>query len=126
MIKRKSKYTKELLEENVNKVSSLSDLVRILTEKDKVHGSMTQYIKKKLIEYEIDFSHFKGAQGRRKTVSCNSLEYIKENYLTNPSKLIVGSHQLKKWLIKFKVLEEKCRECGIDSYWNGKYLYDGA
>ena len=97
---KESKYTKELLETCTLKVKSMSDLVRLLTDSEKVHGSMTKLIKDKLVLYDIDFSHFKGSQGKRKTSSENSLEYIKENYLSYPSKLTVGSHTLKKLLYK--------------------------
>ena len=117
-----SKYTKELLEESVKKVTSLSDLVRLLLNKDKAHGSMTSYIKAKLIEYNIDFTHFKGAQGRRKTSSKNSLDYIYENYLCNPPKLKVGSSRLKQWLFDHNVLNKKCSICGLGDEWNNKKL----
>lgn len=119
---RESKYTEAILTEKVLLAKNMSDLVRILTGKEKVHGSMTKYIKDKLLKYNINFSHFEKGRGRNTSFTSNSYDYIEENYLCFPPKLKVGSHQLKLWLYKFNILEEKCIECGIQSLWNGKKL----
>lgn len=119
---KESKYTKELLEQNVKLVSNMSDLVRKLTASEKAHGSMTDFIKNKLKSYNIDFSHFSRKSPKGKVHKSNSKEYLLENYFCNPSKLYTGSSVLKKWLFKYNMIEEKCSQCNIGNMWNNEYL----
>ena len=122
----KSKYTKELLTEKVKEVSNLSELVRLLTDSNKAHGSMIAYIKSKLISYDIDFSHFNGKKWCEGRVNPTGIaiteDEFKTNYLTkNPIKR-TGSTSIKKWLNKFNLLGYKCQCCGNEGEWMGKSM----
>jgi hypothetical protein len=55
----KIKYEKNQIELIVKDCNSYSDVVRKLTKKDKVHGGMVDHIKKIILKYKIDISHFK-------------------------------------------------------------------
>lgn len=116
-----SKYTKELLEDNVKKVTTFSDLVRLLTNSEKVHGSMISYLKNKLIYFGIDYSHFNGINPNKKN-GWNKLtkdDFI-ENYLTENPKRKTCNSNLKKWIIKFELLDYGCCVCENNGNWMGK------
>jgi len=123
---KKSKYTKEILTKNVEEVNTLSDLVRKLTNSDKVHGSMVAYIKNKLLEYNIDFSHFNGKgwskNKQNPTGIALTVEQFKKDYLTKDSIKKTCSTNIKNWIIKFKLIEYKCENCTNDGEWLNKKL----
>lgn len=54
----KVKYTKELLEENIKDCYSFAELARRLGLKPE--GSNPKTLKKKLNEFNVDYSHFTG------------------------------------------------------------------
>lgn len=121
-----SKYSKQILEEAVSKSRSLSELVRILTKSDKAHGSMIAHIKNKLIYHKINYSHFDGRSKafflKKNGPFENSKEDVLKHYFTSsPTKFTCGTN-LKKWLFKFGILENKCFVCGINPKWNNMYL----
>jgi hypothetical protein len=122
----KEKYTKENLEKLVLESNTFSELVRKLTGNEKVHGNMVAFVKNKLINYNIDFSHFKG-RGWSKGVKNNGFKAITKedlikNYLTpNPLKRTCNNN-IKNWLFGLELLKRKCDKCGIDDNWNGSKL----
>jgi 5-methylcytosine-specific restriction endonuclease McrA len=116
-----SKYTKELLETAVKEVTTLSDLVRLLTNSEKVHGSMIAFIKKRMITLSVDFSHFNGKNPRQK-VTCKKLtnESFISNYLTETPIKKTSNTNLKNWMKEFGLIEYKCFECENIGEWMGK------
>lgn len=116
-----SKYTKELLEKAVKEVTTLSDLVRLLTNSEKAHGSMIAFIKNRLKILGIDFSHFNGRNPRQKVTSKKlTKESFISNYLTeNPIKK-TNNTNLKSWMKEFNLLEYKCVGCSNTGIWNDK------
>lgn len=118
-----TKYTKKVLKEAVVGCVSLSDLARKLTKSGKAHGSMVAYLKKKLDEQKIDYTHFNGKHapsGGRK----NTKEDIEKYYLSKTPEKTTNNTNLKKWLFKFNLLEEKCSAdgCTVASTWNKKNI----
>lgn len=122
-VKSKSKYTKELLEKHVPKSDSLSNLVRSINKCDKVHGSMLAYIKSKLNEHGIDYSHFTG-RTRPSGGKENSKEDIEKYYLSKTPEKRTNNTNLKRWLFKFGILQEKCSAegCVVGTIWNGEAI----
>ena len=122
-IMKKTKYTKKLLQSNIGDCYTFSDLIRRLTNSEKVHGSMIAYIKKKLDEYNIDYSHFTGRNPKSKgSNNQNKKEDIIRDYLDIDAKKYTNNTNLKKWLYKFNLIEETCSICSISNNWNNNYL----
>lgn len=119
-----SKYSKDQLELIINNSHGFSEVIRKLTNSEKVHGGMVDYIKKLAIGYKINFEHFKKSAWN-KGLSSNksiSLEELKRNYLSlNPLKKTCNWN-IKNWILKFNLIEYKCKLCGCDDIWNGKKL----
>lgn len=120
------KYTKEELEVVAKDSKTLSEMVRKITGKKTVHGGMVALIKKKMIEFEIDFSHFKGKGWAKGKVNAGGNGMTKEEfckfYLSkNPTKKTATSN-LKRYLFKFGIKENICEECGLGDTWEGKPL----
>lgn len=115
------KYTKEILQEAVNKNETIAGVLRYLGLKP-AGGSHT-YISKKIKEFKIDTTHMKG-QGWGKGKQCWS-----KNKKSAKEILIVlkeGSsrqktHQLKRAMIEVGI-KEKCCKCGCGTEWNGSCL----
>jgi len=105
------KYTKEILQESVNKSKSFRQVVINLDRNP--HGSMVAYIKTRLIKYDIDTSHFLGQAWNKGKTSINRLD--SESILSYGKPRV--HRQLKRALLENKV-EYKCKICNIDS-WNG-------
>jgi 5-methylcytosine-specific restriction endonuclease McrA len=116
-----SKYTKEILETAVKEVTTLSDLVRLLTNSEKAHGSMIAFIKKRMITLNVDFSHFNGKNPKQK-LTCKKLTkelfisvYLIESPIKKPS-----NTSLKNWIKEFNLMEFKCFICENVGEWMGK------
>lgn len=113
------KYTRELLEDAARRSISIAGVMRILGMKSS--GSSQTYIRKRLIELDIDTSHFKGqghALGRR---ARNRL---------NPERILVirpsGSTRAKPTQLRRALTEQgvpyMCTECDLAGEWRGKTL----
>lgn len=78
-------------------------------------------LKKRLIEHNIDFSHFDPVEAARKTRKKSG------NGVIPLSEILEGLHPsyktygLKARLVREGIKEEKCEECGLTE-WNGKPL----
>ena len=111
---KKIKYTKELLEEKIQDCYSFSELCRRLGLKPK--GSNPTSLRKKLIEFGIDFSHFTGQAWNtnpqnpvyQKKYQANLCEYSS-----------LSSANVKKLLYRLGLKENKCECCGLTE-WQGK------
>ena len=111
-----------MLEEQVKKSISLSDLVRKLTNKEKVHGSMVVLIKKKLLFYNINFDHFIGRSKPKSSYKSMTKEEFIENYLSLNAKKKTSGTNLKYYLFKFGFKDNVCEECGLKNIWNNKEI----
>ena len=116
----KSKYTFSKLQPIVSKVESIAGVLRELGLNES--GGTHRYIRGKIKELNIDTSHFTGqlwSKGKK----------LGENYYgtAKPLKEILvkncyyNSSKLKHRLIRAKLKEDKCEDCG-NSYWNNKKL----
>lgn len=111
----KVKYTKELLEQNVKDCYSFAELARRLGLQPE--GSNPKTLRKKLDEFNVDYSHFTGQgwnQGLKfkpkKKKSLDSILVKDSNY---------QSYKLLKRLISEGKKEQKCERCG-NTEWEGQ------
>ncbi len=121
-----TKYSKEFLEEYVKISDSFSDLVRRITKKDTVHGSMIAYIKEKMVVYKIDFSHFSGRMFSKDRINPSGVALTErqflDNYMTLNPKRRTNNTNLKMYLFKFNIKERVCERCGLGDIWNGERI----
>ena len=111
----KVRYTKELLEENVKNCYSFAELARrlgLLPE-----GSNPKTLRRKLDEFNVDYSHFTGKGWNR------NLKF-KPRKKKELSEILVKDcnyqpYKLLKRLIEEGVKESKCEKCG-NTVWNGE------
>lgn len=110
------KYSKYLLENNIKDCYSFSELCRKLGLKPK--GSNLKTLKRKLDEYEIDYSHFTGQKWQ---INPNNPVY-RNKYLPNLCEhSSLSSSNVKSLLYRLNLKQNKCELCGV-SEWNGKPL----
>lgn len=109
------KYTKETLEPIIKNSYTWSDVCRKIGIKP-ASGSQS-HIKKRSVDFGIDFSHFLGKsiiKGRNCPTSKNIQLYL-------DNKIKIGSHNLKLKLIKSGLKKEECERCK-NSYWMGEKI----
>lgn len=122
-----SKYTKEILEIAVKDSKTMSDVVRKITGKTKVHGSMSAYIKTLVKYHDIDIKHFLGSRWCLDKINPTGIGRTKEEFMKrflNIDSPYISTHALKRKLINFKLLEYKCsnKKCNIVDEWNGEKI----
>lgn len=107
----KVKYSKELLEESVKDCYSIAELCRRIGLKPV--GSNYETVKKKLSEFEVDYSHFKGQTWNKglKGDERNALIPLSDILNKNTN---YKSFSLKTRLIKAGLKEDKCEVCGLE------------
>lgn len=110
----KLKYSQELLADLVKESTSVMEVVRKLGLK--AAGGTHSYIKARILEFNLDTSHFLGAASQkgkiRPTLLANDILIF--NRVGRREK----ASQLKRALLSLGI-EEKC-ECGIGVVWNNK------
>ena len=113
-------YDKEWLTELVNNSYSFREVLRKAGRSD-YGGESYRLLKNKILEYDIDTSHFTGF-GRRKDMSKETFlrpkysfdEVFRKNSPVNQS-------VLRKYVKRNKVLIYECSICGFDGEgWEGK------
>lgn len=105
------KYTKELLEENVKDCYSFAELCRRLGLKPE--GSNPKTLRKKMNEFNVDYSHF---TGQRWNTNKNNPVY-KGKYLPNLCEhSSLNSSKAKKLVYNLGLKENKCENCGITEW----------
>ena len=110
------KYTKELLEENVKDCYSFAELCRRLGLNPE--GSNPKTLKKKMNEFNVDYSHF---TGKNWNVNPNNPVY-RGKYLPNLCEhSSLSSANAKELVYRMGLKENKCECCGL-SEWRGKPL----
>lgn len=112
MNKKKADYSQQNLEKVIADSLSFSEVMTKLGLKQS--GGCHSYIRKKVKEYNINTSHFKG-RGYNKGKTFPK-KYPLEEYLSN--RKFIKSNELKKRLIKENVLDCKCYKCGIVEWQN--------
>jgi 5-methylcytosine-specific restriction endonuclease McrA len=110
------KYTKEVLEEAASSSVSVAQVLRRLGLKQS--GGMNAHIKKRLISYGVDISHFlgKAANTGKKYGAWRPIQ----DYLVSSGPFIT-SHKLKLRLIVEGIKEHACEICATRS-WCGKLI----
>ena len=111
----KVKYTKELLEENIKDCYSFAELARRLGLKPE--GSNPKTLKKKLNEFNVDYSHFTGQGWNKELKFKPKIAKKLEDIMTKDSNY--QSYKLLHRLISEGVKEWKCECCGLTE-WNGQ------
>ena len=109
-------WTKELLESIVPECASFAEVLKRVNLKP--HGSNPKTLRKKLQEFNVDYSHFTG-QGWNvfgHQSFGNSGKPLEAVLDINSS---LRSSNVRRRLINNHIKENKCELCGI-SEWNGK------
>ena len=109
----KYNWTKENIENVIRDCDSFSDVLRKL--EIPIQGNNCATLKKKVLLYNIDFSHFTYGNKKKKGWKHKDIN----EYLTKNS--TIKSAKLKNRLINEGYKENRCELCGI-SEWNGKPL----
>lgn len=104
-------FTKEELEKIVQNSCSLREVLKTIGYT--VSGDNNKTLKKRLTEYNIDYSHFSKA-GR------NKIERNENNVFIQNS--TASQRTLRLWYEKGNYTEYKCSICGQEPFWNGKEL----
>ena len=109
-------YTKEWLQELCQNSYSYAEVLNKAGRKQ--GGGAQQTLKKKIVEYEIDISHFTGQKWHE---SPNQLPQkgkekysLEEIFIKNSP---VTQKVLRGYVERHKVLEYKCVKCGCDGHW---------
>ena len=110
-------YTKEWLEELCAESYSYSEVLRKAGRKP--GGGSNETLKKKILEYNIDVSHFTGKGWQKRpdyeprvgTKEKYSLEEVFKEHSTISQKVLRG------YVERHKVIPYKCSNCGCDGHW---------
>lgn len=110
------KYTKEVLQEAVNKSFSLTEVLRNLGFKT-YSGSTCKHIRVRLIHFGISIVHFKlGMKGKVSSKKKTALEVLHNRYIRR-----APTAQLRRALLDLGV-PHNCLVCGVGAEWNEKPL----
>jgi transposase len=113
------KYTRELLAEAVRDASTIADVLRYLHIRPT--GGAHAHIKRRIVEFGIDISHFTGRghlAGRR---SARRLDPEQVLTVRDPQRKRAPGAQLTAALIATGVPAE-CARCGLGPQWHGEPL----
>lgn len=118
----KTKYTKEILEPIVKESFSFAEVLRHLGLKQT--GGSQANIKRRIVEYGIDHSHFLG-QGRNRGPEHRGGPDKKKPeeifVVRDPLRRREDVRRLRRALLESGV-EEKCSVCGLGTEWHGSPL----
>lgn len=115
----KCKYTKEMLEPIVKNNISVAGVLRDLG-LNNTSGGNHSHISKKIKEYKIDTSHFKGqAHLKGKTHNWTKKKPLSEIMIKNST---YSRSHLKTRILKNKLIEYKCSICEMGPEWNDMKL----
>lgn len=118
-MKQERLYTKELLEKIVPNSNCISDVCRNLGKR--ASGGTHELIKSRIIEYNIDISHFNGNEKYNGKNSKSYKERRKKEEILVDGLIKRRSHrELKRALIESGI-KYKCNICNINS-WQGKEI----
>lgn len=109
-------YTKELLEDLVKDCYSFAELCRKLGLCPE--GSNPKSVRKKLDEFDVDYSHFTGKKWHENAKN----PVYRRKYLPNLCEhSSLSSSHVKELVYRLGLKENKCECCGL-SEWQGKPL----
>ena len=113
-------YTKDLLAPIALNSRSYADVARGLGIKP--HGGGQAHLKKRILEYGLDTSHFLGRAWSKGKSLPNKRKSPAEIFVLNPP----GSNREKHVVLVRAMLESgvkhECAECGLGPEWQGKPL----
>lgn len=121
-MKHNLKYSKELLEPIIKNSLSIAEVLRQLGLKQT--GGNHSHISKRIIQYNLDTSHFLGSRtnsGQRHVGGPKKLSTIEILVFDRNSGRREKINRLRKALLESGV-EHKCEVCGLGPEWNNKYL----
>ena len=104
------KYSEQELRKIVNNSYSMKEVIDKLGYSTH-SGNNHITVKKRLVKYNIDTSHFK---------STSPVKRTNENVFINNS--TASQHTLRQWYLKNNFSEYKCLICGLLPIWNDKEL----
>ena len=114
------KYTKEWLEELCSQSYSYAQVLNLAGRKPS--GGNHSHLKKRIQEFEIDISHFKG-QGWNKGLTketdprlSNQKKYSVEEIFTENSP--IARKVVRKYIVDWKIFPYECKGCGNPGVWN--------
>lgn len=118
------KYTKEWLEELCKDSVSYAEVLKKAGRK--IAGGNQTHLKKKIEEYGIDVSHFKG-QGWSKGLTKQDLPYLdgREKYTLDElfkDNSDISRKVVRQYIIRHNILEYRCNFCGNTGEWLGKTM----
>jgi len=118
------KNTKEWLEELCKDSVSYAEVLKKAGRK--IAGGNQTHLKKKIEEYGIDISHFKG-QGWSKGLTKQELPYLdgREKYALDElfkDNSDIPRKTIREYIIRHNVLEYRCKFCGNTGEWLGKIM----
>ena len=114
------KYTKERLVEAARNSDSIHGVIRYLGA-NSGSGGVFQHIKKKLVKYQIDMTHFVGLRanlGKSPTNKKRPEEILVKN--ADPGYRLKAD-QLRRAMLESGI-EHKCAICSMSNIWNGSPL----
>lgn len=121
-----SKYSKENLEIIIKSSKSIKECLLKLERPPT--GDNYNFLKRKLIKYEIDTSHFHTTKELQEIALKErgggwfSSKFSLEEILVENSPYKGTGNNIKEKLYKAGLKERKCEECGLGEEWNGKKL----
>jgi hypothetical protein len=116
------KYSKKLLEDACKQSISIAQVLRVLGLRQA--GGTQSHIKKKILSYGIDISHFLGSK------TNSGVRHVGGKYKRTSEEILVVNQSndrrekathLRRALLESDVKHE-CEVCKLPPLWNGKYL----
>jgi hypothetical protein len=105
----------------INLVNNSKTTTQVLAHFDlKNKGGNNRTVKQRIIELELDTSHFMSREESSIDSRKVTKEIFKKEWLTEKSNKTRG--HLKKYLLKFNLLNWECRDCNNNGNWNNKKL----
>jgi hypothetical protein len=119
------KYNKENLEKIIKNSKSIKECLIKLDRP--TSGDNYNFLKRKILKYGIDVSHFLSTKELRDLSLKERGKYFSKKFETKDifrkNSLYQGTgNNLKKILFKEKLKKNQCEICGINDIWNGKKM----
>ena len=111
-------YTKEWLEELCKTSYSYSEVLRKAGRKP--GGGSNETLKKKILQFGIDVSHFTGQQWRKSPNHINTEATSREKYSLDEvfrKNSTVTQKVMRGYVERHKLIPYKCSKCGCDGKW---------
>lgn len=118
----KTKYSKENLEQLINKSKNLTDVLRDL--KMSLQGNSRITLMKYINLHSIDISHFETTKDRYKRVNdaIGKLKAIPLNKILVSGSTFTNTGSLKNKLYDEGLKKPICEKCGQDEIWRGEHI----